>query len=425
MDRAELITLPNGVRVLLDPMAGLATASVGVWIEAGTRHERAEENGIAHLLEHLVFKGAGGRSARALAEDAEALGIYLNAATGYERTGFAARCLSADTGFAFGLCADLVLAPHLDPADLELEKGVVLQEIGEAFDDAEDRAGVLHQLAAWPEQPLGRPILGEPETLAAIAPEAISAFRARTYHAGSMLVAAAGAFDRAALMEAITERFGALPASTRALPEGVAETAPQVLAESRKSEQVHLMLSLPAPPAADPLALPARMLGEILGGGMASRLFQDLREERGLVYSVEAFADLYRDTGRLTVAAGCAARDAADVSERCAAHLQAMAQEGPTPREMARAARVLEASVMMSAESPGARTETAVGQTALHGRPVGLGETAQRIRAVTAEDIQTAARLAVHGRPAAAAVGPKSGIGAARAFARAFDAAAG
>jgi predicted Zn-dependent peptidase len=420
MSVARLTTLDNGVRVLVDPMPGLATASIGVWIEAGARPETAAENGIAHLLEHLVFKGAGGRGARALAEQAEALGIYLNAATGYERTGFAARCLAADTRFAFDLCADLVLAPHLDPADLELEKGVVIQEIGEAFDDAEDRAGVLHQLASWPDQPLGRSILGEPDGLKALSVEAIKAFRARTYTAGSILVAAAGAVDEAAVIEAVRARFAGLPAARGAAPEAASSAEAGVLTETRRSEQVHLMLSLPAPPAGDPLALPARILGEILGGGMASRLFQDLREERGLVYSVEAFADLYRDTGRLTVAAGCAAGAARDVAERTAGHIQALAKDGPTDAELARACRVLEASVMMSAEGPGARTEAAVGQTALHGRPISLDETSARIRAVTRDQITAAARHAVDGRPAAAALGPRNGLAAARHFAQSF-----
>lgn len=420
MDGASLTTLPNGVRVLTDPMPGLGTASVGVWIEAGARHESAAENGIAHLLEHLVFKGAAGRSARQLAEDAEALGIYLNAATGYERTGFAARCLRDDTGVAFGLCADLVLAPHLDPADLALETGVVIQEIGEAFDDAEDRAGVLHQLACWPDQPLGRSILGEPDGLRALTVEAIADFRARTYTAGSILVAAAGAFDPQALVAAVQARFGGLAPAPAAPPPPACDARAGVLTETRRSEQVHLMLSLTAPAAADPLALPARVLGEILGGGMASRLFQDLREERGLVYSVEAFADLYRDTGRLTVAAGCAAGDAREVAERTAAHIQALARHGPTAAELARAVRVMEASVMMAAESPGARTEAAVGQTALHGCPVTLAQTSRRIRAVTADQVRAVAGAAVAGRPGAAAVGPRRGLAGAAAFAAAF-----
>jgi predicted Zn-dependent peptidase len=425
MSAATLHTLDNGVRLLLDPMPGLATSSVGVWVRAGTRAETAAENGIAHLLEHLVFKGAGGRDARALVEEAEGRGIYLNAATGYERTGFFARCLADDAGFALGLATDLVLKPHLNEADLALEKGVVLQEIGEAFDDAEDRCGVLHQMASYPDQALGRPILGDETSLAGISSADIDSFRARNYAPSSMLIAVSGALDSHAIIDQITAAFGGLPRFDAVRP-APAHVGGQVFSEVRDSEQVHLTMSLPGPQSGNDEAIAARVMCEILGGGMASRLFQDLRETLGLVYSVEAFCDLYEDTGRICISAGCSASAAMDVATRSAQHLIDMAEKGPTEAELKRAGRILEASIMMAAESPAARCEGAVSQTLLYGRPLSLLEVGARVRSVTAQRVQEAARNAVAaglaGGAAASAVGPQKGLASAHAFGAVFQA---
>jgi predicted Zn-dependent peptidase len=423
MNEASLHTFDNGVRLLLDPMPGLATSSVGVWVRAGTRAETASENGIAHLLEHLVFKGAGGRDARALVEEAEGRGIYLNAATGYERTGFFARCLAEDAGFALGLASDLVLKPHLHESDIELEKGVVLQEIGEAFDDAEDRCGVLHQMAAFGDQALGRPILGDEQSLAGISKADIDGFRARMYAPSSMLIAVSGAVDEAAIIDQVAAAFDSLPRfeaplSAPAISNGT------IMSEVRDSEQVHLTFSLPGPRSGSDEALAARIMCEILGGGMASRLFQDLRETRGLVYSVDAFCDLYEDTGRICVSAGCGASAAMDVARRTGEHLITMAEHGPTDAELKRARRILEASMMMAAESPAARCEGAVSQTLLYGRPLALTEIGARVRAVTAAHVQEAAHAAVvagrAGGAAASAVGPQKGLASATAFGAVF-----
>jgi predicted Zn-dependent peptidase len=423
MSAATLHTLNNGVRLLLDPMPGLVTSSVGVWVKAGTRAETAKENGIAHLLEHLVFKGAGGRDARTIVEEAEGSGVYLNAATGYERTGFFARCLADDAGFALGLATDLVLKPHLNEADIALEKGVVLQEIGEAFDDAEDRCGVLHQMACYPGQALGRPILGDEASLAGITKGDIDSFRGRNYAPSSMLIAVSGALDAHAIQDQVHAAFGELAAFDAQRP-APATSGGQVLSEVRDSEQVHLTLSLPGPCSGSDDAIDARVMCEILGGGMASRLFQDLRETRGLVYSVEAFCDLYDDTGRICISAGCSASAAQDVAARAAQHLIDMAEHGPTQPELKRAGRILEASMMMAAESPAARCEGAVSQTLLFGRPLTLVEVGERVRGVTIERVQAAAKVAVAaglaGGVAASAVGPQKGLASARAFGAVF-----
>lgn len=414
---ARVTTLSNGVRVVTDRMAGLHTASVGVWVDAGTRHETADQNGAAHLLEHLVFKGAGGRTAQQLAEDAEGRGIWLNAATSYERTGFHARCIGEDVEFALGLCADLVLAPHLDSKDLELERGVVMQEIGEATDDPADRAGVLHQRACFPDQALGLSILGEPESLAALSLDDIIAFRDRTYASGAMIVGGAGLVDHDALVAFAEARFGGLPARDPVAGEA-ARAAAGSLVESRDSEQLNLIMSVAGLPSGHHGMLALRLMTEILGGGMASRLFQDLREQRGLVYSVEAYAEMFRDTGRLGIAAGCSASQAGQVAERVRWHLDAMADTGPTEAELARAKRVFGASMLMAAESPGARVEAAVSQTLVFGAPLTMEGVRRRLAAATTDDVTAIAKSALLQQlPAASAVGPASGLKAAGAFA--------
>ncbi|MCU0883288.1 MAG: insulinase family protein [Hyphomonadaceae bacterium] len=414
---ARVTTLDNGVRVVTDLMAGLHTASVGVWVDAGTRHETPDQNGAAHLLEHLVFKGAGGRTAQALAEDAESRGIWLNAATSYERTGFHARCIGEDVAFALGLCADLVLAPHLDANDLELERGVVMQEIGEATDDPADRAGVLHQRACFPDQALGLSILGEPDSLAGLNLDDIIAFRERTYASRAMIVGGAGLVDHDALVDFAQTRFGSLPARDPAAAEAARPVAAS-LVEARDSEQLNLILSIAGLPSGHPSMLALRLMTEILGGGMASRLFQDLRERRGLVYSVEAYAEMFRDTGRLGIAAGCSASQAGQVATSVREHLNAMAETGPTEAELARAKRVFGASMLMAAESPGARAEAAVSQTLVFGAPLTMEGVRQRLAAATVDDVRAIAKQALMEQlPAASAVGPKAGLEAAGAFA--------
>lgn len=414
---ATLTRLPNGLGVLTDPMPGLATAAVGVWVKVGTRWEQAPENGIAHFLEHLVFKGAGGRDARTFAEAAEERGIYVNAATGYERTTYHARSLAEDANFALDLAADLLRAPRLDPADLVVERGVVLQEIAEAADDPEDRAECLHQEACFPDQPLGRPILGSADTLATMTADAARGFLGRALTADRVLVGAAGAIDEEAIIDAAHRRFGDLLAGDERAAPMPARVGHSARSERKATEQVHLIFSGAAPAAGAADAIAARVAAEVLGGGMASRLFQDLREARGLAYSVESWVDGFEDAGRLCISAGCAAKDAVELAKRIGEHLDQLAQDGPSEAEIARAKRILKAGLLMGAEGPAARCEMAVSQTWLMGRPLTLEQLSARIESVETVSVQNAAKAAAirEGR-CAAAVGPAKGLAAARLF---------
>jgi len=414
---ATLTRLPNGLGVLTDPMPGLATAAVGVWVKVGTRWEQAHENGIAHFLEHLVFKGAGGRDARGFAEAAEARGIYVNAATGYERTTYHARALAEDAGFALDLAADLLRAPKLDPTDLAVERGVVMQEIAEAADDPEDRTECLHQEACFPDQPLGRPILGVEDTLARLTSDDARAFLSRALTADRVLVGAAGAINVEAIIEVAQRRFGDLPSGTGVERPQMANPASAARSERKATEQVHLIFSGAAPAAGAEGAIAARVAAEVLGGGMASRLFQDLRETRGLAYSIESWVDGFEDAGRLSISAGCAAKDAGEIAKRVGEHLERLGQFGPEDAELSRAKRILKAGLLMGAEGPAARCEMAVSQTWLMGGPLTLEQLSDRIDAVDAASVREAARVAaMPGARCAAAVGPAKGLAAARLF---------
>lgn len=411
----ELLRLPNGVRVALDPMPGLGTAALGVWQRVGARWEPAELNGIAHLFEHMAFKGAGARDARQFAEAIENVGGVMNAATGYERTSYYARVVAEHAPFALDLIADVLFEPHWAPDDLEKEKGVVAQERGEAFDVPDDRVFELHQGALYPNQPLGRPILGADETLANVGVETLRAFHDAHMTPDRVVIAIAGAFDRGAFVETAEKRFGHLKARA-AEPCAGAQAQPGRAGETRKLEQTHLVFSWPGVPAGADKLYALRLMSEIFGGGMSSRLFQDVREQRGLAYAIDSFLDTFEDDGRLSVYAGCAPENAATVAAIVRDQLARMAAEGPREEELARAKAVARAQMLMGLEAPSARAEARVGQVFLRDRLMDFAEIRARLEAVTAADVQAAAQAALAGPACAAVLGPKAGHGALDAF---------
>lgn len=411
----ELVRLPNGVRIALDPMPGLATAALGVWQRVGARWEPAELNGVAHLFEHMAFKGAGSRDARQFAEAIENAGANMNAATGYERTSYYARTVAEQAPFALDLIADILFEPHWAPEDLEKEKGVVAQERGEAFDAADDRVFELHQSALYKDQPLGRPILGTEEALKNVNVETLINFRAAHMAPERVVISIAGAFDRNAIIDTATRRFGDLAARP------VQQSAPARpfaghASETRKLEQTHLVFSWPSPPAGSDGLYAARMLSEIFGGGMSSRLFQEVRETRGLVYAIDSATDTLEDDGRLSVYAGCSAQHAREVAEVVRDQLALMAAHGPTDAELNRAKAVTRASMLMGLEAPSARAEARVSQLFLRDKLTDFAELRARMDAVTCEQVQAIAAKALEGPACAAAIGPKAGHGALEAF---------
>jgi predicted Zn-dependent peptidase len=400
-------------------MPGLLTASVGVWIRVGARWEEANQNGIAHLFEHMAFKGANGRDATQFAEAMESVGAVMNATTSYERTNYYARTLKEYVPFVFDLLADIIIEPRWLAEDLEKEKGVVSQERGEAFDQADDRVFELHQGVLFAGQALGQPVLGEEPIVAGIDIAALEAFRDAHYAPERIVIAAAGGFDRNALLDRIEARFGGLHARAHvAAAPAIAKSGAAI--EKRRLEQTHLVLSWPAPASGAPEGYAARLLTEIYGGGMASRLFQDVREQRGLVYAIDSYVESYEDVGRLGVYAGCAPANAATVAERSGDILADIAETGPTDVELRRAKAVVGAQMMMGAEAPSARAEARVSSVFLRDRLIPFEEIRGKVEAVTAEEIRQIARQAISGPGVASAIGSASGVKAAEAFAARF-----
>jgi predicted Zn-dependent peptidase len=409
-------TLSNGVRVICDPMPGLETLALSVVAGRGAASEDLARSGWSHLMEHMVFKGAGGRSARAIVEDVEAQGGQVNAATGYERTSFQVRTLKGGLPLGMEILSDLVLRPTLDAEDLAKEKNVVAQEIAEAADTPDDLVFELAQAAAYAGQSFGRPILGTPRSLKPAAPASLETWRAALYAPDRLVVSAAGAVDEAQLLRLAEAAFGDQPAG-----DGAPTPAPPVFnggraAKGRRLEQAHLVLLLPAGGARDDDYFAQRLFVEMLGGGMSSRLFQEARENRGLAYAVDAWSDTYADGGMVGVYAGCAANDAGPLAEVCAREILSLtAAVGEA--ELARAKAQLKAHLFMAREQPLSRAEQAAGQALLFGRLFTTAELAEAIDAVGPADIaRVGARLLAPGLIAGAVLGSKASLGAVDAF---------
>ena len=412
----EVVTLSNGARIVFDPMPHLRTAAVGVFLGAGARHEPADRNGLAHFLEHMAFKGAKGLNARELAEAIEARGASINAATDYERTSYFVRCLSDDAPAMLDIALSMVFAPDHPPEEVEREKGVILQEIGEAADQPEDLVFELAQQASFPDHPLGRPILGTEQTLATVTRDDLLRFASQNYGGRHTVVSVAGAFDREAIL-AIVHRWLDLRAGDPAMrywPPGLA--ANSIRTEARKLEQCHLVFGRSTVGAVSEDRFAARVFAEIFGGGMASRLFQDIRESRGLAYTIDASCDQYSDAGRISVYAGCDPKDALEVTRLTSAIWADMAAKGPTDVELARAKAIMAAQFAMAAEAPAMRAGSAAYELLTFDRLVGVDEALKHIDAVTLADVRRIAQDCLAGPAIAAAVGPKAGLGAAEAF---------
>ena len=416
---ARLHTLANGVRVVFDPMPGLQTLALSVVAGRGARYEDVSRNGWSHLLEHMVFKGAGDRTARAIVEDIEAAGGHLNAATGYERTSFQTRSLAGGLPLAMRITADLVLRPTMDAGDLVREKQVVGQEIAEAADTPDDLVFELAQEQAFAGEPLGRPILGTIKSLKSATPAALSDWRAALYATDRLVVSAAGAVDEDDLLKLAEESFGHLPPVPGAtLPASPAFTG-GTAARLRKLEQAHLVIMLPAVGATDDDYFVLRLFAEALGGGMSSRLFQEAREKRGLAYAIDAYADTYADVGMLGVYAGCAAGDAAELAKIAAAEIQSLAAS-VGDGELARAKAQLKGSLFMGREQPLNRAEQAASQTLMFGHLFAPTDIAEAIDQVTAADFaRLGERLVADRRCVVSVLGSKAAQAAPEAFARA------
>ena len=413
--------MANGIRVVCDPMPGLQTVALSVVAGRGARAEDESRSGWSHLLEHMVFKGAGGRSSREIVEAIEGEGGNINAATGYERTSFQVRALGGGLDLGSAVLADLVLRPTLDADDLEREKQVVGQEIAEAADAPDDLVFEMAQTVAFDGQPLGRPILGVPDSVAAASPDSLGAWRAGLYGPESLVISAAGAVDEDDLLRLVERDFGGAPRDAQAWDAGPpASFQGGVRALAKPLEQASVVLLLPAVGVRDPDYFPLRLLAEILGGGMASRLFQEAREKRGLAYAIDAYSETYADVGTLGVFAGCAAKDATELVKVAAGEIVGMTQ-AVGEAELARAKAQLKGSMFMGRESALARAEQAAGQVLVFGHTLDPLAVAAEVDAVTPADlVRLTERILSQKRAAVAVLGPKAALKAAPAFGKAL-----
>jgi predicted Zn-dependent peptidase len=405
----QVTRLKSGLIVVTDAMAHLQTASLGVWVGAGSRDERPDEHGISHLLEHMAFKGTTRRTARQIAEEIEVVGGDLNAATSIETTAYYARVLAADVPLALDVLSDILSDPAFDPEELQREQNVIVQEIGASEDAPDDLVFDKLQATAFPSQSVGRSILGTRETVRSFDRRKLAAYLTRNYRSPGMVVAAAGAVDHAKVVDEVERRFEpfagpAAPAPQPARFVGGADI------ETRDLEQVHIALALPGLPQRDPGLFSLQVFTSVVGGGMSSRLFQEVREIRGLCYAIYAFHAPYSDTGMFGLYAGTDANDVPELMRVVVGELT-NAADSITEAEISRAKAQMKAGLLMALESSSARTEQLARQMFAWGRPIPLDELVARIEGVTVESARAAGRaLIARGRPAVAALGPGPGL---------------
>jgi predicted Zn-dependent peptidase len=405
----NITRLPSGLAVVTDRMAHLETASLGVWIGSGSRDERPDEHGISHLLEHMAFKGTKRRSARQIAEEIEAVGGDLNAATSIETTAYYARVLKEDVPLALDVLSDILANPTFEPDELVREQNVIVQEIGACEDTPDDLVFDHLQETAFPGQPVGRSILGTPDTVRSFDSARLRAYLSRNYRAPDMVVAAAGAVDHESVVAEVARRFESFSGPPAPAPEP-ARFGGGARIEPRDLEQAHIALALEGVPQKDPTLYSLQVFTSVVGGGMSSRLFQEVREMRGLCYAIYSFHMPYSDTGFFGLYAGTDAKDAPELM-RVVVDQIAEAAETVSEAEVARAKAQMKAGLLMALESSGARAEQLARQMLAYGRPIPLEEIVSRIEAVTVETTRAAGRALITGsRPAVAALGPGRGL---------------
>ncbi len=376
----EVTRLANGLTVATDQMDSVETVSLGAWVRVGTRHERAELNGVAHFLEHMVFKGTERRSARDIAQEIEAVGGYLNAYTGRESTAFHAKVLAEHLPLALDLVSDIVQYPVFDETELTRERAVVLQEIGQVADTPDDVIFDHFQETAFPSQALGRPLLGRSETVAVLERTNLIDYRTRHYGPGDMVIAAAGRLEHDRFCDLAAAAFGALPTGGQVVAEPARYSGGD-FREARELEQVHLVLGFEGVGHHDPDYYAAMVFSTLFGGGMSSRLFQEVRELRGLAYAIHSFVSAYDDSGLFGVYAGTGQAEVAELLSVVCGELGKL-PSGLDSDEMARARAQLKAGVLMSREGTTSRCEQLANQLLLYGRPLAVAEVIERIESV-------------------------------------------
>jgi len=408
-DTPNITTLDNGLRIISDHMANVETASAGIWIEAGGRFEAPSVTGVSHMLEHMTFKGTHKRSAQAIAEEIEDVGGHINAYTSRENTAYYAKVLKNDLGLAVDMVADLVQNATLDDDELERERGVILQEINQAQDTPDDVVFDLFQDACFPDQALGRPVLGTLDGIGRMPRGDILKYMNDHYRTPNMVLSAAGNFEHEQLIDLANQHFAQGPAKSTGDTQGPARYVGGDIRETRDTEQVQFLMGFEGFSYLDDDFYAASVMSMLFGGGMSSRLFQEIREKRGLVYSVYSFITAYADTGVFAIYAGTGENDVKELIPVMCDEIGKLSQR-VSPQELDRAKAQLKASILMSLESTSSRAEQMARQLMIFGRPIPTEEAVQRIEAVDAAAIQAVSARIFQGLPTVAALGPISQV---------------
>jgi predicted Zn-dependent peptidase len=408
--KPQITTLRNGLRVISEAMPHVGTVSLGIWVASGSRAETPEQHGVAHMLEHMAFKGTRTRSARAIAEEIETAGGEINAATGVETTAYFARMLKDEVPRALDILADILRNPVYDEDDLALERTVVLQEIAATRDNPEDVLFDTAQAVAFPDQPLGRPVLGTPDSVRHFARDSLVRFREVNYGAQRMILSAAGAVDHDVLVREAERLLADMPGDS-----AKAFSSPAYGGGYRSAklalEQSHILIAFEGPASRDPDYYTAQICAGLLGGGMSSRLFQEVRERRGLCYAIYAFCSGFSDTGLFGIHAAADEADSAALTDVVAHELRKLAAEGPREDEMQRAKANMKAGLLMSLESSATRAEFLARHLYIFDEPAKFDALIARIDAINRTEVQAFAQRLLNGRaPCCIHVGPAADL---------------
>ncbi|NVN35339.1 M16 family metallopeptidase [Komagataeibacter swingsii] len=407
-DLINVTRLDSGLTIVTERMERVETVSLGAYVAAGTCNETAPENGVSHFLEHMAFKGTGTRTAVGIAEEIENVGGHINAYTARENTAYYVKLLKENLALGADIIGDILTHSTLAPDELERERGVILQEIGQANDTPDDIVFDHFQETAFPDQPMGRPTLGTEAGIQAMSRATLVNYMNTHYRAGNTIIAAAGNLEHARVVDLVQQHFADLPTGA-VPPQPDVNYVGGAFTRERELDQAHIVLGFPSMPYGDPDYYPALLLSTLLGGGMSSRLFQEIREKRGLVYSVYSFNAPFRQGGLFGIYAGTGEAQVADLVPVTLEELRKV-RHTVTDAELARARAQLKSSLLMSLESTGSRCEQLARQLQVFGRLIPTAETVRRIDAVTITDVQRVATRIFSGRPTLASLGPVSHI---------------
>ena len=407
-DAVQVTRLPSGLLVVTETMDRVETVSFGAYVASGTRNETEAENGASHFLEHMAFKGTERRTAAAIAEEIENVGGHINAYTAREQTAYYVKLLKEDLALGADIIGDILTHSTFAPEELERERGVILQEIGQANDTPDDIIFDRFQETAFPSQPMGRPTLGTEDGIKTMERGQLTHYMHTHYAARNVVVAAAGNLQHDTVVDLVKQHFVDLPTELPPKYESGVYRGGE-FREERDLDQVHIVLGFPSVPYSDPDYYPALLLSTLLGGGMSSRLFQEIREKRGLVYSIYSFTAPFMDTGLFGIYAGTGEDEAKELVPVTLQELR-LVQDQVSMDELNRARAQVKASLLMSLESTGSRCEQLARQMQVFGRPVPTSESVAKLNAVDIEGVQRAARRIFRGAPTLAALGPAGNV---------------